>query len=420
MQKNILTVVGITFLFLGTIVTPSTGNISKTSFYYESNNPPYEPSDPIPPDGATNVSIYTSLLCWTGGDPDGDLVIYDVYFGKSNPPPLWKSKQYWNCTALPFELEFNTKYFWKIVAWDKDGSTEGPIWSFTTIESPHNTLYVGGTGPGNYTKIQDAIDNASNGNTVFVYEDSSPYNENLKVDKSITLKGENRETTVINGSSNEIVVNISSDRVTLSGFTIQNYGNDSFYTFLIIIQSDCNLISGNIITGNNWREDVIAYGIRSEIGRNNNISGNIIRECHSGIELVWYSNNISIIGNTFTENTFSISITGFSINGIISLNNISNSTFGIITLNCFNYKITKNNFICNLVDARFFYLLIDTFAFGFEYKSLRDIRSTIKWDSNYWNKPRSFPKPIFGRLPPNGYVPWVNFDWHPAKEPYDI
>ena len=283
-----------------------------------------------------------------------------------------------------------------------------------------NTLYVGGTGEGNYTTIQSAINNANKGDTVFVYDDSSPYNENLKVDKSITLKGENRETTVINGSSNEIVVNISSDRVTLSGFTIQNYGNDSFYTFLIIIQSDYNLISGNIITGNNWREDVIAYGIRSEIGRNNNISGNIIRECHSGIELVWYSNNISIIGNTFTENTFSISITGFSINGIISLNSISNSTFGIITLNCFNYKITKNNFICNFVDARFFYLLIDTFAFGFEYKSLRDIRSTIKWDSNYWNKPRSFPKPIFGRLPPNGYIPFIAFDWHPAKEPYDI
>jgi len=32
-----------------------------------------------------------------------------------------------------------------------------------------NTLYVGGSGPNNYTKIQDAIDNASNGDTVFVY-----------------------------------------------------------------------------------------------------------------------------------------------------------------------------------------------------------------------------------------------------------
>jgi hypothetical protein len=32
------------------------------------------------------------------------------------------------------------------------------------------TLYVGGSGPGNFTKIQDAVDNASDGDTVFVYD----------------------------------------------------------------------------------------------------------------------------------------------------------------------------------------------------------------------------------------------------------
>ena len=35
-----------------------------------------------------------------------------------------------------------------------------------------NWLYVGGSGPGNYTRIQDAIDNASDGDTVFVYSGS--------------------------------------------------------------------------------------------------------------------------------------------------------------------------------------------------------------------------------------------------------
>ena len=50
-----------------------------------------------------------------------------------------------------------------------------------------NTLYVGGSGPNNYTKIQDAIDNASDLDTVFVYDDSSPYYENVVVDKSIIV-----------------------------------------------------------------------------------------------------------------------------------------------------------------------------------------------------------------------------------------
>ena len=35
--------------------------------------------------------------------------------------------------------------------------------------SNDNTLYVGGSGEGNYTKIQDAIDDASDGDIVFVY-----------------------------------------------------------------------------------------------------------------------------------------------------------------------------------------------------------------------------------------------------------
>ena len=46
-----------------------------------------------------------------------------------------------------------------------------------------NWLYVGGSGPGNYSKIQDAINASSNGDTVFVYDDSSPYLENLIINK---------------------------------------------------------------------------------------------------------------------------------------------------------------------------------------------------------------------------------------------
>ena len=55
-----------------------------------------------------------------------------------------------------------------------------------------DTLYVGGNGTGNYSKIQDAINDSSDGDTVYVYDDSSPYYENLIVDKPITLKGENK------------------------------------------------------------------------------------------------------------------------------------------------------------------------------------------------------------------------------------
>ena len=63
--------------------------------------------------------------------------------------------------------------------------------------SDGNILYVGGSGGGNYSTIQSAIDDANSGDTVFVYDDSSPYYENIEIDKSINLIGENRETTKI-------------------------------------------------------------------------------------------------------------------------------------------------------------------------------------------------------------------------------
>ena len=94
------------------------------------NNPPYTPYNPIPPDGAENWT--GGGLCWSGGDPDGDEVVYDVYFGNYSPPPMIESNYSGNCTDIFYNWEPNTTYYWKIVAWDEHGaSTEGPIWSFT-------------------------------------------------------------------------------------------------------------------------------------------------------------------------------------------------------------------------------------------------------------------------------------------------
>jgi len=81
-------------------------------------------------------------------------------------------------------------------------------------------LYVGGSGPGNYTRIQDAIDNASDGDRIFVY--SGTYYEKIVIDKSVILVGEDKNTTIIDSSHSENIVNIVCDNATISGFTIQN------------------------------------------------------------------------------------------------------------------------------------------------------------------------------------------------------
>jgi len=100
------------------------------------NQPPYEPSDPYPEDGATDVPVNT-VLSWTGGDPDGDDVTYDVYFGDTNPPPKVVSNQ--SGTTYSPDMNYDNTYYWKIVSWDEYGlSTSGSVWEFITEFNPDN------------------------------------------------------------------------------------------------------------------------------------------------------------------------------------------------------------------------------------------------------------------------------------------
>ena len=108
-----------------------------TAFALADNVPPYEPSNPDPDDDETDVDLDANLY-WTGGDPNpGDEVTYDVYFGTTNPPSLVVSGQS-NTNYDPGTMDYETTYYWKIVAWDDHGdSTEGPVWEFTTLLDPN-------------------------------------------------------------------------------------------------------------------------------------------------------------------------------------------------------------------------------------------------------------------------------------------
>jgi parallel beta-helix repeat protein len=199
------------------------------------------------------------------------------------------------------------------------------------------TLYVGGTGPNNYTSIQAAINAANNGDTVFVYDDSSPYYEGVDVDKSINLIGENRDTTVIDGLGIWEVVHISADSVNITGFTIRNSGSSWPDDAGIDIDSNYNTITGNNIKNN-------YYGISLYSSSNNIISENIISlNTHYGIQLYSSSNNI-ITGNIISlNNLYGISLSSSS-NNIITGNIISHNNGGISlpTSRCNN--ITGNSF----------------------------------------------------------------------------
>ncbi|MFA1610051.1 GLUG motif-containing protein [Halobellus rubicundus] len=101
------------------------------------NNPPEEPSNPSPGDGADSVGTDT-VLQWSGDDPDGDAVSYDVYLEKGDPTPDEQVASGQSQSSYsPSNLERGSVYYWQIVATDEHGlTTRSPVWSFTTVVGP--------------------------------------------------------------------------------------------------------------------------------------------------------------------------------------------------------------------------------------------------------------------------------------------
>ncbi len=107
------------------------------NFTTATNAPPNIPSNPFPANDAINVGV-NDYMSWDGGDPYGDPVTYDVYFGMVSSPPKVKSNQSTE-SYNPGTMNHNITYYWRIVAWDNyDISSNGSIWSFTTTEVPAN------------------------------------------------------------------------------------------------------------------------------------------------------------------------------------------------------------------------------------------------------------------------------------------
>ena len=109
----------------------SNGFVDNTAVAKVPNNIPYKPKNPYPENGEIDVRPDVDLR-WNCTDPDGDELVYDVYLGTTNPPPLFASDVPENVFD-PGLLSFLTKYYWYVVSKDNRGGTnESNIWNFTT------------------------------------------------------------------------------------------------------------------------------------------------------------------------------------------------------------------------------------------------------------------------------------------------
>ena len=287
------------------------------------------------------------------------------------------------------------------------------------VGASSSTIWV----PDSYTTIQEAIDKANEGDTIFVR--ATTYYEHVIVDKALSIVGENKDGTIIDGEGAGTVVDIRANNVILSNFTIQNadvgiwlwYSHGSNLTGNIVSNnrqygiffggySDGNIISDNTISYNS------PYGVYFSSSTNSIFTNNTISNNDNGI-YVWSSSNNLFAGNNFSENVNGIHLFHSSEN-VVSGNIVLDNNYGVyvgdsdrnvilnskasnnqrgIYLHFSRENILKNN----TLDSNLYGILLDSSSnneilhnnFINNVASSRSINSASSWDNgvegNYWS-----------------------------------
>ena len=240
-----------------------------------------------------------------------------------------------------------------------------------------------------YQYIQDGIDNASQEDTVYVF--NGIYNESITIYNSIILEGEDKNLTIIKG-----FVNISSNGVIFSDFFVK--GSNC----IIMNNNEKCIISNNLlikgkngikmknsqknIIKNNLIAEIQSEGIYLDSCNNNMIVNNqfqliydswiIIRSIPYEHIFIEESNNNIIFGNDiYGERSFSLKISVFSIKIIDSTNN----TIGLN--NIYNYPKSFDN-----GENNWYFVFWGNYWADYEEKypnaHIRIIRSLI-WNTSY-------------------------------------
>lgn len=238
------------------------------------------------------------------------------------------------------------------------------------------TLYVGGGGPGNYTTIQEAINDAISGDTIYVY--NGTYSEQVYISKGLTLVGENRNS-IIDGGGSGPIMNAYADGISVTGFTLTNGGdwpgdfglilqgsqscqiiNNSFessYGGIYIGSSSNSIIANNSITSNyegitllnsdgitittNYIGQSLYHAIALKDSSDSNVSSNDIR--FNGVSILLDNSNVNTVtANWILGNNEGISLRSSSANTVHS-NEILGSSNGGIRLQLSNNNLILNN-----------------------------------------------------------------------------
>ena len=319
--------------------------------------------------------------------------------------------------------------------------------------------------------IQDAINLTVERETIFVF--NGTYKEDVFINKSISLLGENKNSTIIDGCKKESVIYVLEDFVSISNFTIKNSGNtfwvdSGIYVLsnnsyirnniflndtdggVFLSDSKSNIITDNIfknndgagvfvkdssnnVVKNNVMVNNSLAGVYLDHSNLNNISNNFISDSNYGVHL-YYSNHNNILQNIITAVKYSecgLNLIASHNNNVFKNKIIGNDCCGIFFELSSHNKISYNEIKENNQGVYLMHFSnkneISYNNFINNYQRCAFFRNSFfnKWNDNYWDEWKGLeyqysklPMIIPGRILICRFR--CNLDWNPAKEPYNI
>jgi len=282
--------------------------------------------------------------------------------------------------------------------------------------------------PTDYPTIQAGINAATSGDTVIV--DSGTYYENIVVNKTVTLIGQNKATTIIDGNGIGKVVTIAASYVNLTGFTIRRSGESLLLResgVFLDFRSVGSRVSDNIVVDN-------YHGIFLESSTGNVVSfNNVSANTGRGIYLSSSSEN-AISTNLVSRNEQDYSIELFdSSNNVIAANVVSLSWGGVYLRESSNNTIKENRVSNNnetgvyldrsssniLYRNNFFHNGLNELGQQFSYDS------SNAWDNgaegNFWTDYNVTGADLDGDgIGDTGTLPHLQVDSKPLIEPWSL
>lgn len=357
--------------------------------------------------------------------------------------------------AKTITISMNKKIAAVLLSWAMMLSFLVIVIEITQVVEAPTTWYVddvaGSSGPGDppedFTSIQDAINASIDGDTIYVY--NGTYYENVIVNKTLNLIGENMNTTIVDGGWVDDPIYVSSDWVNISGFMVTNSGiywydagielnsvencriSYNFATVnsrgFLLYYSNRSILSGNLAI-DNWDD-----GFYIRYSNNNTITDNNASFGDDGIDL-FHSNDNLVSRNIEWNNGDSISISN-SRNNTIELNSIyyswdrgiyiyysdenrvTNNTVSLSYDSIYLYQSAVNDIINNTIFSSYYYGLRLRFSNNItlhhnniinnKYQVQQQDSSDIFWDDgmgegNYWSDYTGLDDGSGGRIAGDG------------------